>query len=282
MLETYYYSSYLLGPTIIAFAVSLALCSERWQLSQWHIGTLTCLVALAGPLVWTNLLPDLSIWTLNGVLPLTAVAVLLVLVATRWRIVWPLAVIVVASTPMLLSIGSPRDVPLSKGQPYRQEARYFQVFNNYNDSQMDIFTIASEFAAAVPRTSLVPGSVVFWLRSTDEVATYVQWTYLGTYTSLQSPASPLMPELDDAEANLLVNRTPRFLIILGANEAEVIDAEAAFQELGVPTTSRSQTFFQHGPFQLHVTTIEMSPAACDLLEQGNPVPWSALKPCATP
>jgi hypothetical protein len=147
---------------------------------------------------------------------------------------------------------------------------------------MDIFTIASEFAAAVPRTSLVPGSVVFWLRSTDEVATYVQWTYLGTYTSLQSPASPLMPELDDAEANLLVNRTPRFLIILGANEAEVIDAEAAFQELGVPTTSRSQTFFQHGPFQLHVTTIEMSPAACDLLEQGNPVPWSALKPCATP
>ena len=282
MLETYYYSSYMLGPSVVAIVMGVALLIERWSRGPRWLYVVAMITILAGPPAWTHIAPHLSVYTMNGVVPIVIVIAALIWSATRWSWVAAAAVACITCVPLVLSIGSPRDVPLSSGQPFRQDAAYYQVFNHYDDGNLDLYAMAADLASAVPRAKVDPGSVVFWYEPDDYVAGLSQWTYLGPYSTLHTQSSPPLPALDDAELNSLTNRTPRYLVLLsGYDDTRLGIAEVAIEAIGLQPLSIERGRFSRGPYVLYASIIEFTPSICDTSEQGRPVKWYELPACQT-
>lgn len=279
-LETYFYTSYMIGPIVICLtlAVGAVVDAER-GMSTAVAGAIALVTVLVTPILWTHLTPTLTVWSLNGVLPAAALVAIAVVAAKRWSVARWSAVAAMSVLPFAVALGSPRSVPLSAGQPFRQDPLYFQVYNTFDNSKLDVFVVASDFAAAMPRVAQEPGSIVFWFDPRDDVAVLSQWTYVGHYSALSIGGSIEFPELAPEEIVRLRERTPRFVVALSTSEDLVRDAERTVAAEGFEPRATLHSF-RSGSFVLYASVLELTPMSCDGAAVGEPVFWNSLPACA--
>ena len=176
-LETYFYTSFFVGPTIIL----VVLCVRRLLMGTTvsRGGALVAAGAVAFfPFFWKVALGDLRVWSIF-VIPLLLV-VIIGLAWTRRRLAPVGAATVLVLTPLLLTLANPRDVPLAAGQPYRREPYYERSMFNPHEGSLDRYVMASRFMELVPDWSAEPGSVLFWYPWGDETANLMGLTYRGS------------------------------------------------------------------------------------------------------
>ncbi len=277
-LEIYFYSSYMIGPIVMALAVSLGLLVERWgRLGAPILLAATAMIAIA-PMAWTHLGRGLRLWSLNGLLPVVVliVAMLLASRTVRWTSLTVLPLVGVL--PLVTTLCSPQNVPNPPGARPRQEPTYPMSIFRYDDRSLDLYTLAAEFAASVPRTARDPGSVVFWRPASDYTAILMQWTYLGPYSTIPDADEPY-PALAPAAIHLLQERTPRFLVIVSSQEGAVETGVSTISTLDLDIIGRQDMALVRGPYRLWVARLEMVPDSCDSDGQGETVFWSELPTC---
>ena len=279
-LEIYFYSSYLIGPSVMAIATAVAVLDESSTRLPRAAGSIALVTVLAGPVVWTHLARGLAIWTINGVIPLALAAVTTAWLARRSMALRCTATALVCVLPLALAVGTPRGVPLADGQRARQEAQYGSVFFRYDDISLDLYALAADFNASVPRRSLSPGSVVFWSPSTDYGAGLMQWTYLGPYSSLTVGGSPVMPELDDDSIERLTARTPRSSCSCPPSSNPSSTGCERSRPSASPLSARPRARFERGPYRLYMARFEFVPDECDDDIVGDPVFWTELDACS--
>lgn len=280
-LQIYFYSAYMIGPTVLALATTVAVADEHWarrfSISLWVAGISIVLIA---PFAWAYFARELSVWSLNGLVPLVLTAIGLGWFARRSVTAMFGVLAIVCVLPLVVTVGTPRNVPLADGKPWRQSGQYHTAFFNYDDISMDLYGLAAKFSSAMPRTSVNPGSLVFWVPGGDYGAGLMQWTYLGPYSRLLQPASPApYPELDGSSIASLTERTPRYLVVMASNEAVVAEGVAAITELDIETVGINHLVLREGAYGVYVSLIEFVPDSCDLDHQGEEVFWSLLPVC---
>lgn len=279
-LELYYYSSYMIVPTVMAFGAALSmLVADRRRQGAYVLLGAGALVAIA-PSVWTHLGRGLHLWSLNGLLPIAILIATLIALSSAARWAPLVASALVCLLPLATTLASPQNVPNPSGARPRQEPTYPMSIFRYDDRTLDLYGLAADFASSVPRTASEPGSVVFWRPANDYTAVLMQWTYLGPYSSIPDALDPF-PALSSEAAQLLRERTPRFLVIVSSLETSVDDGAAAISKLGLEILNRNDLSLTRGPYQLWVTEFELVPDACDLDGQGETTFWSELSTCGS-
>lgn len=277
-LEIYFYSSYLIGPTVMAFATSMSLLAERW--GRYRAPVLLCASGLIAvtPILWTHLGRDLRLWSLNGLLPVLALIVAMALTSRVARWTSLIAIALVSVLPLATTLSSPQDVPNPPGARPRQEPVYPMSIFRYGDRSLDLYSLAADFASSIPRTASDPGSVVFWRSASDYTAVLIQWTYLGPYSALPDAEAPL-PALAPEAVRSLEGRTPRFLVIVSSQEGAVEEGVSAISALRLDIVDRQDLMLTRGPYRLWVAKLELAPDSCDTEDQGETVFWSDLPTC---
>jgi hypothetical protein len=281
-LSLYFYTSYLIGPCLVGIGNSILLLTERWPTKLSRTWVAVLMIPLLLPFGWTHLFHELSVWMVPGAVVLLGGLVVATFGAGRYPWLTYIAVIGLLTAPFILPIGTPRDVPLSEGQPFRQDPRYFQVFNNYDDSKFDVFRLGVDFATSVPDATPGNGEVVFWHRDTDDVATLVQWTYLGPFTSLQGSRASTWPLLDDADLVELQEHTPQFVVVVSSDASERDAAEQALAQTGLSVAAPVRLEFERGMFAIYLSIVEFAAPAPGCPRPSlseTPVYWSDRVAC---
>jgi hypothetical protein len=275
--ETYFYSSYLFGPTVIVLTLAGAALVEGQPWSKQAL-VASGFAVLLFPFVWSAWLRNVAVWALPSV-PLVLLALIgLALVARHRPGARVFAILLICICPLLFTLSTPRNVPLAEGQPGRKEPSYDQALFNRNTNTLEIYELAQGFTQLMPKQDASPGSVVFWFPEGDGVASLAASTYLWHYNSLQVDGLGL-PTLEEVERARLVGRTPRYLVLLSAYEELVSQGRDVVRALGLPHIGSETHVLRHGTAQLFVSIEEFVPAPCDGATHGQLVVWALEPPC---
>src|SRR5207249_1161971 len=109
--ETYYYTSYLLGPTVIVLAMFASAVAEHLPSGSAALAVTAALVAVY-PFVWSWLLDDVSVWTVPGIVAVAVLVAATYALGRRRRWFLAGALLTMALVPLVFTYSSPRDVPL--------------------------------------------------------------------------------------------------------------------------------------------------------------------------
>ena len=276
LLETYYYTSYLVGLVVvlIVLAVRRLVCGQPWERRAYT----TCAAAVVvAPYVWKLAGEHLSVWTIPAVPLLVAAVMLAAYVQRWWRFGTAAAALVVSASPLLLTLAAPGDVPLAPGQAYRREPHYETSMFHPDHRVLDLYADAHRFMEIVPDWADSPGSVVFWYPYNDEPANMMGSTFLWYETAL-TIQPPGLPELGETSAAGLRDRTPRYIVVVASAEPEVTAGTKAIEHVVVPISSRRVTFSSGGR-RLYADVLQFDPSSCDQARKGLEVYWLALPPC---
>jgi 4-amino-4-deoxy-L-arabinose transferase-like glycosyltransferase len=297
MLETYYYNSQLLPASVLAIGAALGVLavpsarpvvevpvdldagpasrSSGWPADRWL--PWAALGGVAVVLGWLHL-AEVDLWSVPTVVLIVAVLGAGALAARRASARRVFAA-VAAGLPAMLALGAPADVPLASGQPFRQDAFYRDALFNPDTTWLRRYELADDLVAQVPRTELQPGSVVFWYREEDQLATLMQWTYLWVYTKLQQAGDPPMPKLSPGERNALLSRTPRFVVVLSSEPTLVAEGVAVLERLDLGAGTVRAGTLRRGIDSLTYAVVELTAGSCDLDGEGTATFWVDRPAC---
>jgi hypothetical protein len=178
----------------------------------------------------------------------------------------------------ILGFAAPRNVPLSPGQSFRFDPAYDLAIGNPNTEGLDWYDVAGQLIDAAPKWDDTPGSLVFWYPTDVNVLNSLQSTFLWTASTVQG-GSPGVPNLTDAQKALLVGRTPRHLMLLGLDPADLAAGRSTLEALGLRPLASVQRTLSAGNTTIYSELLTFQAAACDQ-EWRTWTNWSALAPCA--
>lgn len=275
-LETYYYTSYQFALIVLGATLAVVELAKRpWfgETGGWVLAGL----ALAVPLARNLAFDGLELWAWPAV-PVVVGVTGLALVLSRWRTAagWVGAVALVVSF-VLLALAPPRNVPYAPGQAVRFDPAYDQAIGNRTYEGFELYDLATQVPRIVPRWASDPGSVVFWYRNEPSKLNNLQSTYLWRATTLQGGGSGL-PALEADQVKLLQERTPRHIVILGLDPADLALGEARLAEAGLHPLDVQEHTLTSGRTTVHVAVLTFEPSACDQ-DWRTWTMWRSLPPC---
>lgn len=278
LLETYYYTSYFFGPTVIVLALAFVRLAQAFP-ARHTLARLAGFISVAlFPFVWTLSLSDISFWSLPTVPVVLVVVVGLIVACRRLSSASVVAMCLLAICPLLFTLGAPANVPLAAGQAFRREPLYNLSMFNPDYAGLEQYELASEFMELVPDWVDAPGTAIFWFPDDDIPANLLASTFLW-HTNALSLTPPGLPSLDIASADRLVGRTPRFVVLIASNASRVDEGEAVLRAILEPISSQL-TSLTAGAFTVYVEIMEFSPSSCDLESKGREYIWVAYAPCS--
>lgn len=273
-LETYYYTSYFVGLTVVILLLALRRILAHSS-SPNRSAAIAATAVIAFPYAWRLALDDLRVWSIPTIPAILALTILLIVMRTHAALTT--ASVMLAMTPLLLTLAEPRNVPLAAGQTYRREPTYERALLDPDDQDLARYELASDFMRVVPDWRASPGTVVFWYRDSDETANLMGSTFLWKETTL-TVAPPGLPKLDDAAAQRLSERTPRFLVLVASTE-DLADTGLSAVRTAVAPLSNIRTVLRRGSYKIFIEVITLSPSSCDKETRGSEGYFVNLPPC---
>ena len=261
-LETYYYTSYMVGPMVIAMTFTIAAALERRRDHERIAATLA--VAVVGlPLVrnvaWRGF--EFSFWP--GV-PIVLVICLAAVIAAGarkatapLRTTWLACFALVALNAAFL-LGAPRNPRLSEGQTFRYDPHYDSAYGNDDRSGLDWYKLTYDLVKQTPDLASADGHVLFWFPDGNNLINGVQSAYLWRQSTLMS-TGPGMPFLDDWRLSRLQEQRARWLIALGGSRAEVDAGIDALRARAVVIVATDDFVLKSGDAAIYGTTITLNP-----------------------
>ncbi len=276
LLETYFYTSYYIGPTIIVLMLTFRRVLDARPGAD-RLGTMAALVALLVPFGLYALRGRVELWTLPLIPLLVASIVGLALLARHRTVPAVVLIAALAAAPIAIPFLAPADVPLAVGQPYRREPYYDTSMFNADTQMLDNYGLASRFVDLVPTWRSRQGTVAFWYGN-DELSNLMGSTYLWLANALHTGTSATMPELDRRSIDQLRARTPRFVIVIAPSDGERDDAVAALGAV-VHIVHAVGSRPTYAGSSVSVGVLELQPSSCDAESQGTDQYWISLPPC---
>jgi hypothetical protein len=190
--------------------------------------------------------------------------------------------VVLATSLALLAVAAPRGIAITVDGHFRQDPQYGSAIGNSSTDSLHIYELAVALARAMPKWADDPGSLVFWYAG-SAVTDSPQSTYIWRTTTVQGfGGSPEMPNLDERERAMLLQRTPRYLVVLGERPEQLAAARSAIVSLGLQPLAIVDTTLQAGDKALFVERLTFPATPCQL-DWGKPGPqvpgWLGLGPC---
>jgi hypothetical protein len=276
LLETYFYTSFYIGPTILVLMLACrGVLDARTRADR--LGAGLALVALFVPFALYVLRGRVELWTLPLIPLLIALIVALAVLAQNRKAPGAVLVTLLTVAPIALPFLAPANVPLAAGQPYRREPYYDASMFNADSKMLDNYGLASRFVELVPTLRSSPGTVVFWYGN-DELSNLMGSTYLWLESAVHTGSSVTMPELDQRSIEQLQARTPRFVIVVAPSDRERDKALAALGSV-VDSLHVIEARPAHAGVDVSVGIVELRPSSCDLDYTGTEQYWISLPPC---
>ena len=275
-LETYYYTSYefafiVLGATLVA----AELAKRPWfgEAGAWLLAAFALLLPLARNLAFDGI----QLWAWPAVPIMVAVTGLALLLSRRNVAAgWVGAVALVVSF-VLLGLAPPRNVPYSPGQTVRFDPSYERAIGHPSQDGLELYDIATQLTHVVPRWADDPGSVIFWYRNEPSKLNSLQSTYLWRGTTLQG-SGPGLPVLEADQLQLLQHRTPRHIVLLGLDPADIALGQARLADAGLRPERTEEHALTSGNTTLYVAVLTFQPSSCDQ-DWRSWTNWRSLPPC---
>jgi hypothetical protein len=124
--------------------------------------------------------------------------------------------------------------------------------------EMDVYRVALRFIENVPRMRERPGMVRFWYSNlpAGNSMQSVQSTYLWGRSKVQREGAGL-PELTDADLQLLRNPQLEWLTLLAEKQEQLAEGRAALLQAGIRHTNIARRILTHGAYTLHIELLEL-------------------------
>lgn len=253
ILETYYYSSYLLPFTMFAIGFAIASVAEHVTTDRRALAAVP-LAALGIPLfrnvVWSGFSMRWLPW-----IPLMALALAAGAAAAHRR--QRVATVTIASLLVVTYawwLGSPVEYRGTVVDPH------FETAIGHPDwSGMDLYRLTYQLDQVTPRLLQADGSTtLFWFDSTDPVTGGIHGAFLGPATSLHSTGEGMPVITPWHVARMREERVSR-LVLLGLTEGQLDAGLAALLSFGVATPDVERHVLTTDSVTVHVAV-----AAIDL------------------
>jgi hypothetical protein len=261
-LETYYYTSYMTGPMVIAMTFTIVAAIERRH-DRERIAAALAVAVVVLPLVrnvaWRGF--EFSFWP--GVPILLAIGLTAMLAAVlrrstaKSRTAWTASFAIVVLNAAFL-LGAPRNPELSEGRTFRYDPHYDSAYGNNDRSGLDWYKLTYDLVQQTPDLETAEGHVLFWFPDGNSLINSIQSAYLWRASTLMS-TGPGMPFLDDWRLSRLQEQRARWLIALGGSRAEVDAGIDALRARSVVIVATDNFVLKSGGAVVYGTTITLNP-----------------------
>lgn len=263
-LETYYYTSYLVGPLLVSLVVVLAALAEGFERGHavlWSAALLAVLLPVARNLWFRRL--QFDFWP---AVPLLVSAVLAVLVAARlWRAApgrsprWlagsAIGAMVVVTTLFLLA--APFSPPLGAKQKFRYDPYYHLAIGNGDDSGLGWYELTFDLINHTPPLAARGAHVLFWYPDGPPMLNAIQSAYLWRSSAWQSTFEG-MPFMDAWRIARLREEKVRYLVLLGETPEQLDAGVAALSQAGVVVEMENRTTFHRERQTVYFDVVRIS------------------------
>ena len=136
---------------------------------------------------------------------------------------------------------------------------YERAIGHPSQDGLELYDLATQLTRVVPRWADDPGSVIFWYRNEPASLNGLQSTYLWLATTLQA-GGPGLPVLEADQLQLLQHRTPRHIVLLGLDPADIALGQARLADAGLHPEQVDEHRLTSGNTTLHVAVLTYQPA----------------------
>jgi hypothetical protein len=255
--ETYYYTSYLTGPLVIATALLInAVARDRIRRDQ--IMGIAAVGVIALPIGRNQLVEGFEFhW--NPWIPLVFIATAVLILAIRRAphlAIAAVAMLLFANAALLL--GAPRNPPLATNQTFRYDPRYDLAYGNDDWSGFDWYRLTYDLAQITPELEAPDGNVLFWFTDSSNLINGIQSAYLWRASALMSTGQA-MPFLDDWRIARLRDQNATWLVLLGTSQEEIDAGVAALQQRNVSVHGRERHVLHRGHDRVYTEVVHITP-----------------------
>jgi hypothetical protein len=256
-LEYFLYTSMLFSTTCLLLAALLVAVS-RPLLTR---GTLCWLPVALAVLVPLALRPFRSLLQVDfraalGLVVAIAVIALIARLISRIALGSALSVAGLITLVMTLITGMPLLRPLLPGQVPYFTPDYGTVIFGDGRLPLEQYTVSSQLHVLLP--PLEDGDLMMWWgTNTSDTINEAAAQYLWLNNSLPNT----LPQLDDAEAQMLASRHPRWLVLLGLDGRDFQAASEQLRRRGFHVSSSEERVISSGQVTLHFKVLELDASA---------------------
>jgi len=141
-------------------------------------------------------------------------------------------------------------------------ATYGQMFQSKTrQTEQDVYRVAEQFMAAVPKMKDRPGGVRFWYNNRPgNLVNSVQSTYLWGYSRCNQavPDDPGMPFIGPFEFGAFSDKTVKYIVLIGETEDENDKGMAALQKREIPYTRVDHRLLASGNYRVYFETLQLT------------------------
>lgn len=155
-----------------------------------------------------------------------------------------------------VAASSPHDFPPSN-PGFKVDPLYDSAMFTYDQSTLDVYRLAHEYAEFVPQTGAEPGNFRVWFRLYESGYTnQVQATLVHGMSALQPFPAGGLPELTDFEISRIQQENLRFVILVDSDPAVVQAGVTALEGAGLGFSEKRTETFGSGDIQVTSTVLE--------------------------
>jgi hypothetical protein len=250
LLAIYFYSAIPLALCTLSLAVSVAAVFSR---SSGAVSVVTSVaVAIATVTAFKNGVQ------VNTEFRLLLIAAVLAICILAWgALLRPVMHVfgtgVVLCVASWAAVSSPHDFPSSPGG-YRSDPFYDGALFASNDITLERAQIVHDLSKLLPSLPAERGELLVWFESggpLDQLAAPFAWYR----SALQSPSDPRAPEVTETVRWSLLERRPRFVLIMDVQEPEMLRSVEAVRSIA-PYAVAKQRPLRSGTTVVHLTLLE--------------------------
>ncbi|MGD9996120.1 MAG: hypothetical protein AB7L17_14300 [Ilumatobacteraceae bacterium] len=268
LLATYFYSALPLSLGTVTLALASAAVIRR-ETQHTRVLGVALVAAILVAIVLGSQIGGRYAIVLSGSIVVMALGVASMTV-TRLRGLAVGAILVAAAWA---SVSSPHDFPGTPGG-YRTDPFYDDMFFAYDPSTMDRVEMVDQLSRALPSLPTERGELLVWF---DSAQPYDQLTapFVWYRSALQGPADAPMPQMTATVRERVLDRRPRFIVIIDGQESDA-DLGAAEIAALAPYSVAWKRAFSRGDLAAHVILLERAAGTwrdfpCSTGDDGKPL-----------
>jgi hypothetical protein len=137
---------------------------------------------------------------------------------------------------------------------------------NIGASEADLYRVAIKFVKSVPKLGRASDRIGFWYSDIDpsgppaalSFINSVQSTYLWSFTRIQPDGATMqMPNLGDAEKKALVDKSLKYLIIIGYDQCEIVAAQSSLSNNRIAYEVVNSEMIESGGFRIYLKALRL-------------------------